>query len=97
VADNLGLRALLERVIASGNIMTNLKAGNLEQVRKIAFVLVNAETEINPQWDQFGSIPPFAAMIDSYSSISGLADIRRGPGGSTILIHPLEMIDDFFD
>jgi NTE family protein len=70
VADNLGLRALLERVIASGNIMTNLKAAKLEQVHKIAIVLVNAETEINPKWDQFGSIPPFVAMLDSYSSIA---------------------------
>jgi NTE family protein len=32
--------------------------------------MVNAETEINPKWDQFGSIPPFAAMFDSYSSIA---------------------------
>ena len=70
VADNLGLRALLERVIASGNIMTNLKAANLEQVHKIAFIIVNAETEIDNKWDQSGTIPPFAAMFDSYSSIA---------------------------
>ena len=70
VADNLGLRALLERVIASGNIMTNLKAAGLAQVHKIAFILVNAETEIDNKWDRSGSIPPFAAMFDSYSSIA---------------------------
>ena len=70
VADNLGLRALLERVISSGNIMTNLKAGGLEQVRKIAFILVNAETEIDTKWDRAETIPPFAAMFDSYSSIA---------------------------
>lgn len=70
VADNLGLRALLERVIASGSILANLKAANLEQVRKIAIVIVNAETEIDNKWDQSGTIPPFAAMFDSYSSIA---------------------------
>jgi NTE family protein len=70
VADNLGLRALLERVIASGNIMTNLKAANLEQVRKIAFIIVNAETEIDTKWDHSATVPPFAAMFDSYSSIA---------------------------
>ena len=70
VADNLGLRALLERVIASGSILTNLKAANLEQVRKIAIVIVNAETEIDNKWDKSGTIPPFAAMFDSYSSIA---------------------------
>lgn len=70
VADNLGLRALLERVIASGNIMTNLKNADLAQVRKIAFIIVNAETEIDNKWDQSGTVPPFAAMFDSYSSIA---------------------------
>jgi len=70
VADNLGLRALLERVIASGNIMTNLKTADMAQVRKIAFIIVNAETEIDNKWDQSGTIPPFAAMFDSYSSIA---------------------------
>jgi NTE family protein len=70
VADNLGLRALLERIIASGSILNNLKAAGLEQVRKIAFVLVNAETEIDNKWDRSGSIPPFGAMFDSYSSIA---------------------------
>ena len=70
VADNLGLRALLERVIASGNIMNNLKAAKLERVGKIAFIIVNAETEIDNKWDQSGTIPPFAAMFDSYSSIA---------------------------
>jgi NTE family protein len=70
VADNLGLRAVLERVIASGNIMTNLKAAGMEQVHKIVFLMVNAETEIDPKWDRSDIIPPFAAMLDSYSSIA---------------------------
>jgi NTE family protein len=70
VADNLGLRALLERVIASGNIMNNLKASGLERVRKIAIILVNAETEIDTKWDRAATIAPFAAMFDSYSSIA---------------------------
>jgi hypothetical protein len=32
--------------------------------------MVNSETEINPKWNLFGSIPPFSAMLDSYSSIA---------------------------
>jgi NTE family protein len=70
VADNLGLRALLERVTALGNAYDTLKVGGLEQVRKVIFIVVNAETEIDPRWDKLGSVPPFAAMVDSYSSIA---------------------------
>jgi hypothetical protein len=42
----------------------------MENVHKIVFVLVNAETEINDKWDRSGTVPPFAAMLDSYSSIA---------------------------
>ncbi len=70
VADNLGLRALLERVTALGNAYDTLKVGGLGQARKVIFIVVNAETEIDPRWDKLGSVPPFAAMLDSYSSIA---------------------------
>jgi NTE family protein len=70
VADNLGLRAVLERVTAQGNVYETLKAGRLERTRKAVFIVVNAETEIDDRWDRSGSIPPFGAMVDSYSSIA---------------------------
>jgi NTE family protein len=70
VADNLGLRVLLDRVISSGDVYTTLKNAKLEHIRKIAFVVVNAETEINPKWNLSGKIPPFEAMVESYSSIA---------------------------
>lgn len=70
VADNLGLRAVLERVTAHGNVYDTLKAGGLEKIRKVVFIVVNAETEIDDRWDRSGSIPPFVAMVDSYSSIA---------------------------
>ncbi|MBI5582265.1 MAG: patatin-like phospholipase family protein [Deltaproteobacteria bacterium] len=70
VADNLGLRAVLERVTAQGNVYDTLKAGGLEKIHKVIFIVVNAETEIDTRWDKMGSIPPFGAMVDSYSSIA---------------------------
>jgi NTE family protein len=70
VADNLGIRALLEKIIATGDAWTTLKAVGLDQVHKIVFIMVNSETEINPKWNLFSSIPPFSAMLDSYSSIA---------------------------
>ena len=70
VADNLGLRAALERVTLMGDIWTTLKCANMENVHKIVFVVVNAETEINDKWDRYEKVPPLGAMIDSYSSIA---------------------------
>ncbi len=70
VADNLGLRAMLERVTLMGDSWTTIKVAEMENVHKIVFVVVNAETAINDKWDRWEKIPPFGAMLDSYSSIS---------------------------
>jgi len=70
VADNLGLRALLERVTLMGDPWSNLKANGMENVHKIVFVVVNAETEIDNKWDRWEKVPPFGAMLESYSSIA---------------------------
>ena len=70
VADNLGLRAALERVTLMGDPWTTLQYAGLVNVHKIVFVVVNAETAINDKWDRFEPVPPFAAMLDSYSSIA---------------------------
>jgi NTE family protein len=70
VSDNLGLRAVLERVAIMGSPWATLKYAKTESVRKIVFVLVNAETEIDDKWDRYEMIPPFGAMLDSYSSIA---------------------------
>jgi NTE family protein len=70
VADNLGLRALLERVTLMGSPWATLKQGKMEDVHKVVFVVVNAETEIDDKWDRWEPIPPFGAMLDSYSSIA---------------------------
>jgi NTE family protein len=69
VADNLGLRAILERVTLLGDPWTTLKVGKMENVHKIVFVVVNAETETDDKWDRFAKIPTFGAMLDSFSSI----------------------------
>jgi NTE family protein len=70
VADNLGLRAVLERVTLMGDPWTTLQYADMENVHKIVFVVVNAETEIDGKWDRLEQIPTFGAMLDSYSSIA---------------------------
>jgi NTE family protein len=53
-----------------GDPWTTLKAGGMVNVHKVVFVVVNAETEIDDKWDRWEKVPPFAAMLDSYSSIA---------------------------
>jgi NTE family protein len=70
VADNLGLRAVLDRVIGRGSVWQTIKGGPNENVHKAVFIVVNAETQPDTLWDRVEGIPPFGAMFSSYSSIS---------------------------
>ena len=70
VADNLGLRAALDRVLALGGIWETFQYVGLENTRKVVFIVVNAETEVSSTWSLFGKPPAFAAMLSSYSSIA---------------------------
>jgi NTE family protein len=70
VADNLGLRTIQESVSGVGSMWTALKLGRKEKVRKMAFIVVNAEKKIDDQWDKFEYVPPFSAMLSNYSSIA---------------------------
>ena len=70
VADNLGLRAVLDRVILMGDPWTTLKETGLRNAHKIVFIVVNAEKGISTSWDHYPGSPPLSGMIDSYSSIA---------------------------
>ena len=70
VADNLGLRAVLDRVILMGDPWTTLVQTGLRNAHKIVFVVVNAEKGLSTRWDHYPGSPPLSGMIDSYSSIA---------------------------
>jgi NTE family protein len=70
VSDNLGLRTAIDNVLFTGDFWTTLKMHGLENVRTIAFVVVNAETRVDPKWDRSPYIPPFGAIVSSYATIS---------------------------
>jgi NTE family protein len=70
VADNLGLRAVLDRIIARGSVWEMIKGTPMENIHKVVFMVVNAETQPDTKWDRAEGIPPFGAMMSSYSSIS---------------------------
>ena len=70
VGDNLGLKAVLDRVIVRGSVWEMIKGTPMEKVRKVVFFVVNAETEPDPKWDRKERIPTFGVMLASYSSIA---------------------------
>jgi NTE family protein len=70
VADNLGLKAILDRVIVRGSVWGALNGTRMEKVRKVVFIVVNAETEPDPKWDRTERVPTFGVMLASYSSIA---------------------------
>jgi len=69
VADNLGLRAVLDRIIGRGSVWELIKGTPRENLNKVVFIVVNAETEPDTKWDRIEGIPPFGAMASAYSSI----------------------------
>lgn len=70
VSDNLGIRTMIERIAMLGDAWNTVKASNLADIQKVVLIMVNAETQIDTKWDRQEAIPPFAAMLDSYSSVS---------------------------
>jgi len=69
VSDNLGVRAILDRVHAQGGFWATLKRSKQEAARKIVFLVVNAETEVDDQWSRSSKPPPLGTAIESYTSI----------------------------
>jgi NTE family protein len=64
------LRAAIDSLLLTGDISTALQRLKVENVRKIAFIVVNAEKENSTTWDHYPSLPPFSAMVSSYSTIA---------------------------
>ena len=70
VADNLGLRAALDRVLLFGDFWSTMKFHGNENVHKVVFIIVNAETEVDNTLSLFDKLPGIGAMLSSYSSIA---------------------------
>jgi len=70
VADNLGLRTILDRIMLRGSVWKSIEGTPMEEAQKVVLIVVNAETEPDKKWDRIEKIPPFAAMASAYSSIA---------------------------
>ncbi|MBA4373738.1 MAG: patatin [Thermodesulfovibrio sp.] len=70
VADNLGLRAIVDRIVFRGDFWKTIRNTHHENVRKVVFMVVNAETQPDSALDRMESPPAFAAMLESYATIA---------------------------
>ncbi len=68
IADNLGLRAIVDRIILRGDFWKTIRITHHENVRKVVYIVVNAETHPDSSWDRSEAPPSFGAMLESYSS-----------------------------
>ena len=69
LADNLGLRALLDGVLRHDGITQTLKALGMEQTRRVVVILVNAETALDVDSSKHLKAPTFAASISAATSV----------------------------
>ena len=69
LADNLGLRSLLDGVLRYDGITQALQALDMEQTRKVVVILVNAETALDVDSSQRLETPTFAASVNAATSV----------------------------
>ncbi|MGV8080815.1 MAG: patatin-like phospholipase family protein [Syntrophales bacterium] len=69
VSDNLGLRSILEYLAVRGGIIDSLKEQGYTKVRRMAFIIVNAETREKPRWRLLDEIPGLAAILGASSTV----------------------------
>ena len=69
VSDNLGIRGILESLIARGGIRESLKAMGLEKTRRVAIVIVDAKTEEKARWQIVDEVPGIGTILGVSSTI----------------------------
>lgn len=69
LADNLGLRAMLDGVLRYDGINEALKALGMENTRKVVIILVNAETALDVESSRKMQSPTFAAALGAATSV----------------------------
>ena len=69
LADNLGLRAILDGVLRHDGITQALDAMNMNDTRKVVVILVNAETALDVESSRKMQTPTFAASLGAATSV----------------------------
>jgi NTE family protein len=69
LADNLGLRAMLDGVLRHEGITEALDAIGMQQTRRVVVILVNAETALDIESSRKMQTPTFAAALGAATSV----------------------------
>lgn len=69
LADNLGLRAMLDGVLRHDGITQALASMNMHDTRKVVVILVNAETALDVESSRKMQTPTFAASLGAATSV----------------------------
>ena len=69
IADNLGIREPMELVALRGGATKRFKDMGLERLRRVAVVIVNAETKKTREWSFLGKIPGIGDILGASSSV----------------------------
>lgn len=69
LADNLGLRAMLDGVLRHNGFFEMLQANGMEKTRKVIVILVNAETALDVESSRLMQTPTFTASLSAATSV----------------------------
>jgi NTE family protein len=65
LADNLGLRAVMDHIVIEGGLWKTLQRFSLEDVENIVLLSVNATALLPSKWEQSDKTPPTAVILDA--------------------------------
>jgi len=65
LADNLGLRSLLDRAQADGGLRRTLRGESIEKVHRLVIIAVNAERDPSEQIDTSDQVPGTWSVVDA--------------------------------
>ena len=68
VSDNLGVRAILDKIMIKGGLREALENAEAAGIRRIAFIIVDAEVSAKPSWS-LGDIPESGTVLDVSSTV----------------------------
>ncbi|OPY84758.1 MAG: Patatin-like phospholipase [Smithella sp. PtaU1.Bin162] len=69
ISDNLGLRTIIDTVTLRGGLRDSLAKAERKGTRRIAFIIVDAETEEKASWGFLGEVPGIGAILGASSTI----------------------------
>jgi NTE family protein len=63
--DNLGIRRLLDRLVASGSLSAPFRDAAPGSIRKVVFIAVNSERDLGERIDQTDRVPTTRQVVDT--------------------------------